>query len=74
MNATMQRALRIMDRSGFTFLSDSEVGKGPMANKRAFNALERLGCVTTSNEGFGLVWRMTDKGRAALADLAPVRT
>jgi hypothetical protein len=59
----MKRAMQVMARSGFTFLGDSEVGKGPNANKRAFNALVRKGYASTTDEGFGPVWRLTDTGR-----------
>lgn len=73
MNKTMKKALQIMERSSFTFLGDSEVGKGPNSNKRAFLALERLGFATPRDEGFGVVWRSTEAGRKALADLGPAK-
>jgi len=63
----MKKALEIMERSSFTFLEDSEVGKGPNSNKRAFLALERLGYATSRDEGFGVVWRLTDAGQKAHA-------
>lgn len=69
MTETMKRAMRVMERSGFTFLGDSEVGKGPRANKRAFLGLERRGYAAPSDEGYGLVWRLTPVGREALVDL-----